>query len=53
MNNVDDVLKDVEENWLVYELLLQQRATLHAMIDILLKEKRNLRRTRLYRYIMK
>lgn len=53
MNNVDDVLKDVEENWLVYELLLQQRTTLHAMIDILLKEKRNLRKTRLYRYIMK
>ncbi|AIC16444.1 ParB/RepB/Spo0J family partition protein [Nitrososphaera viennensis] len=53
MNNMDDVLKDAEENWLVYELLLQQRTTLHAMIDILLKERRNLRRMRLYRYIRK
>ncbi|AIF82386.1 ParB-like partition protein [Candidatus Nitrososphaera evergladensis SR1] len=51
MNNMDDVLKDVEENWLVYELLLQQRTTIHSIIDLLQKEKRNLRRARLFRYI--
>ena len=40
MNKLASVINDVEDNWTVYEILLQHKNMLHNQIDILYKEKR-------------
>jgi ParB family chromosome partitioning protein len=40
MNRLAMVIESMEENWLVYEILMQHKNMLHEQIDILLKEKR-------------
>src|SRR5215213_5289086 len=40
MNKLASVINDVEDNWTVYEILLQHKNMLHNQIDILYKEKK-------------
>ena len=42
MNKLASVIEDVEDNWTVYEILLQHKNMLHNQIDILYKEKKKL-----------
>jgi ParB family transcriptional regulator, chromosome partitioning protein len=39
MNKLGSVIEDVEDNWTIYEILLQHKNMLHNQIDILYKEK--------------
>jgi ParB family transcriptional regulator, chromosome partitioning protein len=32
----------IEDNWIVYEILMQHKNMLHTQIDLLIKEKRKL-----------
>lgn len=42
MNKLASIIEDVEDNWTVYEILMQHKNMLHGQIDILLKEKRKI-----------
>jgi ParB family transcriptional regulator, chromosome partitioning protein len=42
MNSLVEVINSVEDDWIVYEVLMQHKNMLHTQIDILLKEKKNL-----------
>jgi ParB family transcriptional regulator, chromosome partitioning protein len=42
MNSMGEIISYVEEDWVLYETLMQHKNMLHAQIDILLKEKRKL-----------
>jgi ParB family chromosome partitioning protein len=39
MSRLSSVVEEIEDNWVIYELLLQHKNTLHNQIDILIKEK--------------
>jgi ParB family transcriptional regulator, chromosome partitioning protein len=41
MKSLGEVINNVENDWIVYEVLMQHKNMLHTQIDILLKEKRN------------
>ena len=38
--NIDDAIEDVKDDWLLYEMLMEHRARLHAQIDDLIKLKK-------------
>lgn len=42
MNKLASIIEDVEDNWTVYEILMQHKNMLHGQIDILLKEKKKI-----------
>lgn len=42
MNKLASIIGDVEDNWTVYEILMQHKNMLHSQIDILIKEKRKI-----------
>lgn len=42
MNKIATILEGVEENWIVYEILMQHRNMLNSQIDILIREKKKL-----------
>ncbi len=42
MTKLASVINDVEDNWTVYEILLQHKNMLHNQIDILYKEKKKI-----------
>lgn len=42
MNKIASIIGDVEDNWTVYEILMQHKNMLHTQIDILIKEKRKI-----------
>jgi ParB family chromosome partitioning protein len=42
MNTLSTILEQIEDNWIVYEILMQHKNMLHAQIDLLIKEKRKL-----------
>ena len=42
MNKLASIIGDVEDNWTVYEILLQHKNMLHNQIDILYKEKKKI-----------
>ena len=42
MNKLASIIEDVEDNWTVYEILMQHKNMLHSQIDILLKEKKKI-----------
>jgi ParB family chromosome partitioning protein len=42
MNKVASVIENVEDNWIVYEILMQHKNMLNSQIDLLIKEKRKL-----------
>lgn len=43
MNKIAAIVEGVEENWIVYEILMQHKNMLNAQIDVLIREKRKLR----------
>ena len=40
MKKMADIMENVEDNWVVYEILMHHRNALHAHIDLLIKEKK-------------
>jgi ParB family transcriptional regulator, chromosome partitioning protein len=42
MNTLSTIMEYIEDNWIVYEILMQHKNMLHAQIDLLIKEKRKL-----------
>jgi ParB family chromosome partitioning protein len=40
LNKLTTIMEDVEDNWIVYEMLFQQKNVLHNQIDLLMKERR-------------
>jgi len=42
MSKLDTTINNIEENWLVYEILMHHRSMLHSQIDLLLRQKRKL-----------
>jgi len=42
MNTLSTIMEYVEDNWIVYETLMQHKNILHTQIDLLIKEKRKL-----------
>jgi ParB family transcriptional regulator, chromosome partitioning protein len=40
MNRLGTIIEGLEDNWIVYETLMNHKKVLHAQIDILIKEKR-------------
>lgn len=43
MNKVSAIVEAVEDNWIVYEILMQHKNMLNAQIDVLIREKKKLR----------
>jgi len=43
MNGLREIITNVEDDWILYEVLMQHKNMIHAEIDILIKEKRKLR----------
>jgi len=44
LNRTAKVIEDIEENWIIYEILMQHKNMLNRQIDILIKEKKKLRK---------
>jgi ParB family transcriptional regulator, chromosome partitioning protein len=42
MSTLSIIIEHIEDNWIVYEILMQHKNMLHAQIDLLIKEKRKL-----------
>jgi ParB family transcriptional regulator, chromosome partitioning protein len=42
MNKLSIIIEQTEDNWIVYEALMQHKAMLSAQIDLLIKEKKKL-----------
>jgi hypothetical protein len=40
MDSLVEVINSVEDDWILYEVLMQHKNMLHTQIDILLKEKK-------------
>ena len=43
MNKISGIVEAVEDNWIVYEILMQHKNMLNAQIDVLIREKKKLR----------
>lgn len=42
MNKMISIMDNIEDNWIIYEMLRQHKETLHSLIDLLIKEKRKI-----------
>ncbi len=42
MNKIANIIEGVEDNWIVYEMLIQHKNMLNNQIDVLVKEKKKL-----------
>ena len=42
MNRLGTIMEGLEDNWIVYETLMNHKKVLHAQIDILIKQKRKI-----------
>ena len=42
MTQLSSIVEEMEDNWMIYELLLQHKNMLHNQIDLLIKEKMKL-----------
>lgn len=42
LNKIGSVISEIEDNWIVYEILLQHKNMLHNHIDLLIKQKKKL-----------
>jgi ParB family transcriptional regulator, chromosome partitioning protein len=42
MNTLGGVIGDVQDNWIIYEILMQHKSMLHSQIDLLIKQKRKI-----------
>jgi ParB family transcriptional regulator, chromosome partitioning protein len=43
LGKISSIVEAVEENWIIYEILLQHKNMLNAQIDVLIREKKKLR----------
>ena len=42
MNGIATIIEDIEDNWVVYEILMQNRNLLHDQIDMMMKQRKKL-----------
>ena len=42
LNKIGGIISEIEDNWIVYEILMQHKNMLHAQIDLLMKQKKKL-----------
>jgi ParB family transcriptional regulator, chromosome partitioning protein len=42
MNKISSLIDESQENWIIYEILMQHKNMLHNQIDLLIKEKMKL-----------
>jgi ParB family transcriptional regulator, chromosome partitioning protein len=42
MNALGGIIGDVQDNWIIYEILMQHKNMLHSQIDLLIKQKRKI-----------
>lgn len=42
MNSLREIINNIEDDWILHEVLMQHKMMLHTQIDILLKEKKKL-----------
>jgi ParB family chromosome partitioning protein len=42
MSKLSNIIEEVQENWIIYEILMQHKNMLHHQIDVLIKEKMKL-----------
>ena len=42
MTKLADIMESVEDNWVIYEILMEHKNVLHTQIDLLIKEKKKL-----------
>jgi len=42
MSKITDIMQGVEDNWIIYEILLQHRNVLNAQIDLLIRQKKKI-----------
>ena len=42
MNKMTDIMHGVEDNWIIYEILMQHRNVLNTQIDLLIKQKKKI-----------
>jgi ParB family chromosome partitioning protein len=42
MSKMATIIENVEDNWIVYEILMQHKNMLNSQIDLLIKEKKKL-----------
>jgi ParB family chromosome partitioning protein len=40
MNRIASIIDDVEDDWILYEMLMQHKRRLHEQIDILIKQRK-------------
>lgn len=40
MNRIASIIEDVEDDWILYEILMQHKRRLHEQIDILIKQRK-------------
>ena len=40
MNRIASIIEDAEDDWILYEILMQQKRQLHEQIDILIKQRK-------------
>jgi ParB family chromosome partitioning protein len=43
LSKISSIVEAVEDNWIVYEILMQHKNMLNAQIDVLIREKKKLR----------
>jgi IS1 family transposase len=43
LTNIGSIIENVEDNWVVYELLMRHKNVIHKEIDLMLKEKNKCR----------
>jgi ParB family chromosome partitioning protein len=42
MSTLGEIIVDIEENWIIHEILMQHKNMLHSQIDVLIKQKRKI-----------
>ena len=42
MCKMTDIMQGVEDNWIIYEILMQHRNVLNTQIDLLIKQKKKI-----------
>jgi ParB family chromosome partitioning protein len=42
MNRIGSIIDEVDDDWIIYETLMQHKRRLHEQIDILIKQRRKI-----------
>lgn len=40
MNQLESIINDVEDDWLLYEILMQHKRQIHEQIDTVIKQRK-------------